>query len=86
MIRQTIELLFEEECSETLLLDGIFNALFCLARGFQVPAEEMARIICDMQERKKFEKGVVAARLMELLRHLREGTPLPSVIDEASVF
>lgn len=85
MIRQTIELLFEEERGEMLMLDGLFNALWNLAQGFQVSPEEIAKIVFETQERKKFRKGVIVARLMELLRHLREGKPLPSVIDELPV-
>ena len=85
MIRQTIELLFEEEHGEMLMLDGIFNALWSLAEGFQVPADEIAKIIFETQERKiYFKKGVVAARLMQLLRYLREGKPFPSVCDNLS--
>ena len=79
-------MLFEEERGETLMLDGVFNALWNLAQGFQVPAEEVARIIFETQERKQCEKGVIAARLMELLRRLRAGKPFPSTIDEMPVF
>ena len=85
MIRQTIEMLFEEERGEIVMLDGVFNALYMLAQGFKVPPEEIAKIVFETQERKQFEKGVIAARLMELLRHLREGKPLPSLTDEVSV-
>lgn len=85
MIRQTIELLFEEERGEMLMLDGLFNALWSLAQGFKVSPDEIAKIVFETQERKKFRKGVIVARLMELLRHLREGKPLPSVIDELPV-
>lgn len=86
MIQQTIELLFEEECGEMLILDSIFNALWDLAQEFQVPPAEIARIIFETQERKKIKKGVIAARLMELMRALREGKPLSSVIEDSSVF
>lgn len=86
MIRQTIELLFEEECGEMLILDGVFNALWYLAQGFQVPPAEIARIIFETQERKKIKKGVIAARLMELMRALREGKPLSNAIEDSSVF
>ena len=82
MIRQTIELLFEEERGEMLMLDSIFMALWNLAEAFQVPAEEIAKIIFETQERKTFiKRGVVAARLMKLVRYLREGKPLPCAMD-----
>lgn len=86
MIQQTIELLFEEECGEMLILDGIFNALWDLAQEFQVPPAEIARIIFETQERKKIKNGVIAARLMGLIRASREGKPLSSAIEDSSVF
>ncbi|MFQ6083989.1 MAG: hypothetical protein ACE5WD_11630 [Candidatus Aminicenantia bacterium] len=86
MIQQTIDLLFEEESGEMLILDGIFNALWVLAQEFQVPLTEIARIIFETQERKKIKKGVIAARLMELIRASREGKPLSGAIEDSSVF
>ena len=86
MIRQTIELLFDENRDESVMLDAIFNALWSLAQGFQVSSEEMAQIIFETQERKQIERGVVAARLMRLVRYLREGRPFQNTETEAPPF
>ena len=83
MIRQTIEMLFEErECSEMDMLDGLFEALKSLVQGFQIPPEEIAQIVIETQERKQMGSGVIAARLMALLRRLREEDSFPPVINQ----
>ncbi len=86
MIRQTIELLFEEERNEPALLDGMFSALLSLAQGFQVPPEALSEIVNEIHERKRIESGVVAARLMNLIRNLREGNTTPYAINEIPIF
>ena len=86
MIRQTIELLFEEERNEPVLLDGMFSALLSLAQGFQVPSEAISDIVKEIHERKRIESGVVAARLMDLIRKLRNGNNTPNAINETPFF
>ncbi len=86
MIRQTIELLFEEERNEPVLLDGMFSALLSLAQGFQVPPEAISEIVNEIHERKRIESGVIAARLMNLIRNLREGNTTPYAINEIPIF
>ena len=86
MIRQTIEQLFEENHDEITILDGIFKAIRYLIEGLHVSPDELTQVIFEIQERKKIGNGIIAARLMELLRYLRTLKPYPSGINESSIY
>lgn len=73
VIRQTIESLFEENTTDTIILDHFFQALIGFSEHFDIPHIEICTMILETGERKRYENGVVAAQFMNLLRQLRKG-------------
>ena len=73
MIRETIEMLFEERTTDSFTLNPIFQALIDLSERFDISPTEIMEMIMETAERKKFETGIVAWQFMSLLRYLRKG-------------
>ena len=74
MLRQTIEMLFEEDITDPLVLDPYFQAIIDFSDHFdEVSHTDVVNMITETAERKKFENGIIAAHFMNLLRHLRKG-------------
>lgn len=73
MIRQTIEMLFEENTANDFILDHFFQALIDVSEHFDIPHTNIVNIILETGERKNFENGAVAAQFMGFLRQLKKG-------------
>ncbi len=73
VIRQTIEMLFEEQSTHDFILDYFFQALVDVSEHFDIPQTNVVNIILETGERKNFENGAVAAQFMSFLRQLKKG-------------
>ena len=74
MLRQTIEMLFEEANTDPLLLNPYFQAIIDFSDHFDdISHTDVVNMITETAERKNFENGIIAAQFMNLLRQLRKG-------------
>lgn len=74
MLRQTIEMLFEEDITDPLVLDPYFQAIIDFSDHFDdISYTDVVNMITETAERKNFENGIIAAQFMNLLRQLRKG-------------
>lgn len=73
VIRQTIEMLFEEHSADNLMMDHFFQNLLNFSEHFDVSHTNIVNMIIETAERKKFENGAVAAQFLSFMRQVKKG-------------
>lgn len=73
VIRQTIEMLFEEQSVDNLTIDHFFQNLLNFSEHFDVSHTIIVNMIMETAERKNFENGAVAAQFLSFMRQVKKG-------------